>query len=283
MKTAKGRRGNNMEEVRMKCPSGHEEMRIKKVKKRVTFRGVNLMVPVEQYVCRICGAEAGTVPQAAAIQKTISDAYRKAVSLFTGDEIVEKRRKLKLTQEALAKRMNVGIASIKRWEGGTIQSKSMDRALRIALGDQAVGDSCTGNRAFSIPRIKLVLKEFESIFGRHILKKNDRMLFAAKYLWYADMVAHRETGESMTGSTYAALPYGPQLNNYKDLIDDIIGADESKAEPLSPEQKRIITRIAMKFSRERMVYDAAHKEKIWKRQPNGAIIPYTDSSELIGI
>ena len=67
------------------------------------------------------------------------------------------------------------------------------------------------------------------------------------------------------------------------LIDDIIGADESKAEPLSPEQKRIITRIAMKFSQERMVYDAAHKEKIWKRQPNGAIIPYTDSSELIGI
>jgi hypothetical protein len=159
----------------------------------------------------------------------------------------------------------------------------MDHALRIALGDQTVGDSCTGNRAFSIPRIKLVLKEFESILGRHILKKNDKMLFAAKYLWYADMVAHRETGESMTGSTYAALPYGPQLNNYKDLIDDIIGADESKAEPLSPEQKRIITRIAMTFSQDRMVYDAAHKEKIWKRQPNGAIIPYTDSSELIGI
>jgi putative zinc finger/helix-turn-helix YgiT family protein len=283
MKTAKGRRGNNMEEVRMKCPSGHEEMRIKKVKKRVTFRGVNLMVPVEQYVCRVCSAEAGTVPQAAAIQKTISDAYRKAVGLLTGDEIVGKRKGLKLTQEALAKRMNVGIASIKRWEGGTIQSKSMDRALRIALGDQAVGDSCSGNRAFSIPRIKLVLKEFESILGRHILKKNDRMLFAAKYLWYADMVAHRETGESMTGSTYAALPYGPQLNNYRDLIDDIIKADESKAEPLTPEERRIITRIVMTFSRERMVYDAAHKEKIWKRQPNGAIIPYTDSSELIGI
>jgi putative zinc finger/helix-turn-helix YgiT family protein len=272
-----------MEEVRMKCPAGHGEMRIKKAKKKVIFRGVGISVPVEQYVCTVCGAEAGTVQQTAAIQKTISDTYRKAVNLLRGDEIVEKRKRLKLTQEALAKRINVGIASIKRWEGGIIQSKSMDHALRIAFGDQTVGDSCTGNRAFSIPRIKLVLKEFESVLGRHILKKNDKMLFAAKYLWYADMVAHRETGESMTGSTYAALPYGPQLNNYKDLIDDIIGADESKAEPLSPEQKRIITRIAMKFSQERMVYDAAHKEKIWKRQPNGAIIPYTDSSELIGI
>jgi putative zinc finger/helix-turn-helix YgiT family protein len=272
-----------MKENGMNCPNGHGKMVIIKVKKRMTFRGINITVPTNQYVCRVCGTEAGTVNQTADIQKAISEAYRKAVNLLTGEEIVEKRKKLNLTQEALAKRMNVGIASIKRWEGGTVQSKSMDRALRIALGDQSVGDSCTGNRAFSIPRIKLVLKEFESVLGKHILKKNDKMLFAAKYLWYADMVTHRETGESMTGSTYAALPYGPQLNNYKDLIDDIMKADASKAEPLSPEEKRIITRIAIIFPEDRMVYDAAHKEKIWKKQPNGAIIPYTDSAELTAL
>src|SRR4030043_1879922 len=267
----------------MDCPSGHGKMVLRKTKKRMTFRGVNIIVPIEQYRCTVCGAEAGTVNQAARIQKTMADAYRKAVNLITGDEIVEKRKRLGLTQEALAKRMNVGIASIKRWEGGTLQSKSMDHALRIALVGHTVGDSCTGNRAFSTPRIKLVLKEFESVLGKHILKKNDKMLFAAKYLWYADMVAHRETGESMTGSTYAALPYGPQLNNYKDLIEDIMKAGESKAEALSPEEKRIITRIALKFPEERMAYDAAHKEKIWKKQPNGAIIPYTDSVELGGV
>jgi putative zinc finger/helix-turn-helix YgiT family protein len=272
-----------MKEIGMSCPNGHGKIVIKKVRKKVAFRGINIIVPIEQYVCEVCGVEAGTVDQATAIQKEISDAYRKAVDLLTGKEIVEKRKRLKLNQEALAKRMNVGIASIKRWEGGTIQSKSMDHALRIALGGQSVGDSCTGNRSFSIPRIKLVLKEFESILGKHILKKNDKMLFAAKYLWYADMVAHREIGESMTGSTYAALPYGPQLNNYKDLIDDIMKADESKAEPLSPEEKRIITRIALKFPKERMIYNAAHKEKIWKKQPNGAIIPYPDSTELTGL
>jgi putative zinc finger/helix-turn-helix YgiT family protein len=273
-------RGIKMKEERMDCPSGHGKMVLRKTKKRITFRGVKIIVPMEQYRCTVCGVEAGTVNQAARIQRTIADAYRKAVNLLTGDEIVEKRRRLGLTQEGLAKRMNVGIASIKRWEGGTLQSKSMDHALRIALGGQSAGDSCTGNREFSIPRIKLVLKEFESVLGKHILKKNDKMLFAAKYLWYADMVAHRETGESLTGSTYASLPYGPQLNNYKDLIEDIIKADESEAKPLSREEKRIITRIAMKFPEVRMAYEAAHKEKIWKRQPNGAIIPYTDSAEL---
>jgi len=272
-----------MKEAGINCPNGHSKMVLKKAKKRVIFRGLDLSVPIEQYVCAVCGVEVGTINQTADIQQTISDAYRKAANLLTGKEIVETRKRLKLTQEALAKMMNVGIASIKRWEGGTIQSKSMDHALRIALGGQSVGDSCTGNRPFSIPRIKLVLGEFESVLGKHILKKNDKMLFAAKYLWYADMVAHRETGESMTGSTYAALPYGPQLNNYKDLIEDIMKADESKAEPLSPEEKRVITRIALKFPKDRMVYDAAHKEKIWKRQPNGAIIPYPDSAELAAL
>jgi len=272
-----------MKEERMDCPSGHGKMVLRKTKQRMTFRGLKIIVPIEQYRCAVCGVEAGTVNQAARIQKTIADAYRKAVNLLTGDEIVEKRKRLGLTQEGLAKRMNVGIASIKRWEGGTLQSKSMDHALRIALGGRSAGDSCTGNREFSIPRIKLVLKEFESGLGKHILKKNDKMLFAAKYLWYADMVAHRETGESLTGSTYAALPYGPQLNNYKDLIQDIIEADESEAKPLSREEERIITRIAIKFPEERMAYDAAHKENIWKKQPNGAIIPYTDSAELTGL
>jgi putative zinc finger/helix-turn-helix YgiT family protein len=283
MRTEKRLRGVEMKENAMNCPEGHGKMVMKRIRREITFRGIRLTVPINQYVCRVCGVEAGTVNQTAHIQKTMADAYRKAVNLLTGREIVEKRKKLNLTQESLAKRMNVGIASIKRWEGGTIQSKSMDRALRIALGDQSVGDSCTGNRAFSIPRIKLVLKEFESVLGKRLLKKNDKFLFAAKYLWYADMVAHRETGESLTGSTYAALPYGPQLNNYKDLIEDIMKADESKAEPLNREEKRIVTRIALKFPEERMVYEAAHKEKIWKKQPNGATIPYTDSAELTGL
>jgi hypothetical protein len=39
----------------------------------------------------------------------------------------------------------------------------------------------------------------------------------------------------------------------------------------------------MEFPEERMAYDAAHKEKIWERPPNGAIIPYTDSAELTGL
>ena len=272
-----------MEKKEITCPKGHGIMSIEKIDKAMNFRGVDINFQVEHHVCAICGIEAGDIDQTATTQKAISDAYRQKVNLLTGKEIRESRKKLELSQEALAKRMNVGIASIKRWEGGLIQTKAMDRALRLALQGHMPGDNYTGNRTFSIPRIKLVLRQFESILGKRILKKRDKMLFAAKYLWYADMVAFRDLGESMTGSTYAALPYGPQLNNYRDLIDEIKNADESMAEPLTEEEKRVISRITMTFPEEQMVYDAAHKEKIWKRRSIGTIIPYSDSAELIGL
>ena len=265
------------------CPNGHGAMETKKINKSTNFRGVEINFQVEHSVCRVCGIEAGTIGQAAASQRAIADAYRKAADLLTGEEIRERRKELGLTQDDLAKRMNVGIASIKRWEGGLIQSKSMDHALRLALSNQIVGDNYTGNRAFSIPKIKLVLRQFESLLGKKILKKADKGLFAAKYLWYTDMLAFKELGESITGATYAHLPYGPQLNNYRELIDEIRSAHESDAEPLTPQEKKIIARISMIFPENQMIYDAAHREKILKRTPIGAPIPYTDSAELTEI
>ena len=247
------------------------------------FRGVEINFQVEYYMCPVCSLEAGSIDQTSATQRAISDAYRKEVDLLTGEKIRQSRKKLNLTQAALAKRMNVGIASIKRWEGGLIQSKVMDKALRMALQGQIAGDSYTGNHPFSIARIKLVMRQFESILNKGLLKKGDKMLFAAKYLWYADMLSFRDLGKSITGSTYASLPLGPQLNNYRELIDEIKNADETNTEPLTLEEKRIITKISKTFPQERMVFKATHREKIWKEKEPGEIIPYSDSTELTAL
>ncbi len=76
-------RGDKMKEERMDCPSGHGKMALRKAKKPMTFRGVKIIVPIEQYRCPVCGVEAGTVEQTARIQKTIAYAYRRAVNLLT--------------------------------------------------------------------------------------------------------------------------------------------------------------------------------------------------------
>jgi putative zinc finger/helix-turn-helix YgiT family protein len=272
-----------MRERSVNCPRGHGEMKLQKTKKCIMFRGESLELDVEHLVCSVCGLEAGTLEQTGKVQKAIADAYREKVGMLSGKEIIQKRHKTKLSQQKLADMAKVGIASIKRWEGGMVQSKAMDQLLRNIFKGICSGDDYTGNRALSLARVKLVLHGFEEELKTRILKVNDRMLYAAKYLFYADMVAHRELGISMTGATYAVLPQGPQLNNYKELVEEIRKADEREAEPLSEEEKRIIHRIAKKFNKKTLAYHSSHRETVCKIAPIGSIIPYSISKDLIEI
>jgi len=266
-----------------KCPRGHGDMTLRKLDKNTVFRGVEVLYQSDAYVCQVCGLEAGTIKQAVSVQKAIADAFREKKSFLTGKDIRYLRKQKGWTQKALAERLNVGIASIKRWETGLIQSKPMDNALRMHLQGQTPIDTYTGDREFSVGRIKRVVSTFERILGKRLLKKTDKLLFAAKYLWYADMVSYRDLGKSMTGATYAALPYGPQLNNYRDLIDEIKAADQHSAIALSNEELKIIQKVCEKFPTERTVYEAAHSETIWRDTGIGAVIPYTLSGKLTEI
>ena len=117
----------------------------------------------------------------------------------------------------------------------------------------------------------------------NLLRPTDKMLYAAKYLWYADMTAFRETGQGMTGATYAALPHGPQLNNYADLVDLIREAQEGRAEPLTEHEERILARIAKVFPSNQSIYTAAHKEQAYTSRKNGELIPYADAERITAV
>ncbi|MCF8069201.1 MAG: DUF4065 domain-containing protein [Desulfobacterales bacterium] len=266
-----------------KCPKGHGEMALTKVIKTTPFKGVDLQYETTLYVCKNCGLEAATIEQTGELQKTIADEYRKHKGWLTSEEIKNLRKEKGLTQKGLAEKLKIGIASIKRWETGAIQTPAMDEALRRQLQSDYTEDLYSGNRTFSTSRIKLVANKFEEILGKILLKEDDKMLFLAKYIWYADMQAFRIIGRSMTGAQYAALPYGPQLNNYKDLVDEIINADIINTKLLSPDEEKIISQICKHFPAERSVYDAAHREIVWQEKANGAPILYSDSFRLTEI
>jgi putative zinc finger/helix-turn-helix YgiT family protein len=267
------------------CPNRHGQMELKSVARKVLFRGKQVKFFAQHFICPACGIEVDDLSLAAANQKALSDAYRNATKLLTSEEIVEGRKKLDWTQEELAKAANVGIASIKRWETGQIQTKSMDNILRRVLAGKAASpDAYTGNRPLSLARIKLVLRRFSELLDRRMLKSPvDKMLYAAKYLWYADMVAFRDTGQSMTGATYASLPHGPQLNNYNELVPLIKLADEDQAEPLTEHEERILRRIATAYPNNRAIYKAAHSENAYKNKRTGELIPYTDAGSITGV
>lgn len=264
----------------MFCPKGHGAMNEKTIDRAVTFRNVELNVKEDAFECPVCGFSAGTVASSGKLQQEIAEAYRKKTGLLTANDIKALRNEKALTQAQLAEFIGVGIASIKRWETGAIQSKSMDQALRNCLMPEPVVNEMTGNRKLSIPRIRLVAEAFKKELGRSIIKKGDKMLYAAKYIWYADMEAFKRLGRSMTGATYAHLPYGPQLNNYNELLNDIQQAEITSAEPLTEEELEIIREIARFFPHNRMVFDAAHEEPAWKQTENGELISYRFAKSL---
>jgi putative zinc finger/helix-turn-helix YgiT family protein len=270
----------------MNCPNDHGQMERRKIRKALAFRGTSVQVELDRYVCPACAMEVEDPAMAAINQRAIADEYRKASHLLTSSEIAEGRKRLGISQEELARRANVGIASIKRWEAGLIQTRAMDDALRRALaGGELPCDPYHGNRTLSLHRIKLVLEEFNRILKRKLLtqRPGDRLLYSGKYLWYADMLAMRETGQSITGATYAALPQGPQLNNYKELVTLINDSDENIAEPLTDQEKRIIARVAMRFPTDQSIYRAVHEEDVWKTRTRGDLLPYTEAGQLKGI
>jgi putative zinc finger/helix-turn-helix YgiT family protein len=64
--------------------------------------------------------------------RRITQAFRCAADLLEPDEIRRRREELGLTQAALAARLEVGPATVSRWEtGAQIQQRSLDKLLRL--------------------------------------------------------------------------------------------------------------------------------------------------------
>lgn len=62
----------------------------------------------------------------------VSDALRQAAGLLSPEQIRRGREALGLTQKQLAQKLQIGEATLSRWEtGGQIQQRSLDRLMRL--------------------------------------------------------------------------------------------------------------------------------------------------------
>lgn len=96
-----------------------------------TIRDKTVKVTFEGFSCPECGFRAVDMNRMAEYGRSVSDAYRRSESLLTSDEIRSAREQLAMSQGAFADYLGVGIASVKRWELGQVQERSMDKLLRL--------------------------------------------------------------------------------------------------------------------------------------------------------
>lgn len=95
------------------------------------LKGEHVSVEVIAPQCAKCGEVVLLGRHVRAYHRAVSDAYRREVGLLTIDEIDSLRRNLNMTLPEFADYVFVGIATLKRWRRGEIQTQALDRLVRL--------------------------------------------------------------------------------------------------------------------------------------------------------
>ena len=117
---------------RMKCITcGHvvEQEALRTVE--AELKGERVSVTLHAPQCMNCGRVVILGKNTRTYHRAVSDAYRRKVGLLTMDEIDRLRRNLKMTWPDFASYVFVGIATLKRWRRGEIQTQALDRLVRL--------------------------------------------------------------------------------------------------------------------------------------------------------
>ncbi len=97
----------------------------------------SLQIPV----CQACGEKVFTED----VDQQVNDALRSHLKFLTPTKIRNALDRLDLSQKELAARLGIAEATISRWLSGTqVQSKSMDRLLRVFLAFPQVRTALCG-------------------------------------------------------------------------------------------------------------------------------------------
>lgn len=203
---------------------------------------------------------------------------------------------------------------VKDWEidNAVTKSKLLDKVSKIMdeesetdfLENYLLGNSrfseFTGYRKPSLARLKEMVVYFAHKVPSYKTKMN-------KLLFYADFLCFRETGVSMSGTQYKAIPYGPVPDKFQTLFENLaetdvidllytpldngnrkeklIGREDRPFNPnlFSTVEISCLEKVASKFidTTPTDIVEISHKEKGWiENEAARSFIPYDFALEL---
>jgi putative zinc finger/helix-turn-helix YgiT family protein len=285
----------------MNCIRCGQEMQSRVAPVRGTFAGKDYTVETEAMVCLSCGYVTVHASQFDRYGTAIADAYRRDEGLLRSSEIREVRGRLGMSQDEFARYLGVGPASVKRWEHGQPQEKSMDELIRIkssalkaeqnlyrvlALGgDQP--DEFSGFRPFSIEKLAFAIIYY--LVAAKSIRRTLGPLHINKCVWYADAENYRRSRVSITGARYARLPHGPVLDLYRNIFSELErqGFVQSKGtrtliplrafdpRPFTEGELDTLGAVWNRFkNRLGRIVDESHQEKAWRETGHAKLISF---------
>ena len=285
----------------MNCLKCAETLKEKKVRMRGEYAGETFTVETEALVCEACGYKTMHATKLDKFRRRLADAYRETKGLLTSQEIRKVRERLKMSQEQFAPYLGVGVASVKRWELGQAQERSMDQLIRLRSNRKVAeenfrdlllryggdSDEFSGYSPFDIEKLANAILFFLEAAAKESRKLT--LLTLNKLLWYADVEQFQKYATSITGTRYARLPYGPVPDDYTLIYRDLeklgyIGSHQDlQLKPLRPFEstcfsdieiaslKRVWQRFHKKLNQ---IVRQSHTEPAWKETPHAQLISF---------
>jgi len=97
------------------------------------YRGREVRVHTRGVRCPSCGFVTVRGRDMAEFRRLVKEAYRRDEQLLEVTEIQRARKEMHATQESFAAYLAVGVASVKRLEGGAVPERLMDEHIRMRL------------------------------------------------------------------------------------------------------------------------------------------------------
>ena len=225
-----------------------------KLKEKVDVRRQSIEVDVEYLKCKNCKEEFSEFDG----HDEVAEAFRKYRSLHNmlqPEEIKAFRKSYDLNQGELAKLLGVSIATISRYENGSLQDKAHDNLLKMAMDrdgfirllndninvfDEQRRQQLLGKATLSFNESPTDPEEFASRLFNYApdeysgFREFDLERFEAtvlylcgdgepktklnKLLFYSDMKCYKDNASPITGAKYIHLDHGPVPNNYEFLL-----------------------------------------------------------------
>ena len=323
------------------CPTCGEDREFRPEQKTDTFcvRGEDIELTFPQGVCMTCG-EIVNDPDYGDPLERVYATYRQRHGLLAPAEIKRIRVQYNLSHEAFAAVLGMSPATLYRYEAGALQEETHDHLLRMCSGPATMLDvfrhrraelselqqkrfldafaskpqlqnarlwseQCelapefTGARPFSYFRYALMVKSLLQVHGAAFVTKLNKLVF------YADFLAFRCLGQSISGSPYRAIQFGPVPADFgalqdRLLRDNLVRTEEvelgefggerlSDGSPipfpgdvLSDQEMKIIAFVAatLKPMTAREASEMSHREPAWNQTAQKSLISYAHAANL---
>lgn len=223
-------------------------------KKSYTYRGNEYIIEESIKICPICGEEVCLNMddvEKDTFFKTIYNKYLEQFNLSIGS-FREIRKKYNLSQEQFSKVLGWSKKTINRYENNQSipQGEYLNLYKKLNSSDNEI------LKILNSRKEKISLIEYKNILSKlqfkysykdcnmilSILKDNKLYLTQLmKYLFACDFLSYKKYDKSISSFKYAALPHGPVVNDYKELINYLIQNSYIKIEVLDETNYLIVS------------------------------------------